>query len=439
MTRRRRWRTVGLLGPVALLAATWSLGSGLTPAAAAAGRAAAARATGDWGFDPLVIRVRLPARPLTTALRIECFSRSGCTGDSAFTFGPRDSNGHTIHFTGTSATAEPMVDSAGARVGTCRSDPAPFGDITCRADRAFSVPDGGVVGTVDTITYTRFGRTGAGQPLAGDSWSDSPTGENAGNDPDNDEQLIVTVPAPNPLEVYMDPTAPGFAAGQAAQFEQVGLICESEAFCDAPRGAALEATVGPAGVFFPVPPGASRRLEGTDVSFSCDFGRSRGYSGRGSDEVTCALEAATVVDHYGGGVLELPIAATAGAYPQHADYRLTVEPGHEARGAGVYTDLTVDAPVRFTTTSLPAGSVGVAYRARLRAVGGVPAGGGLGPPVLTHHFHVAVHALPEGLHLAGGVIRGTPVAAGRVTVSIEATDSEGDEVTRAFSIEIAGH
>ena len=270
------------------------------------------RATGNWGFSPVFMRLAPSGQTLTMSLRLECFSATGCTADRGLTFGPRDSYGRTIRFAGTSATTAPLVTSTGATVGICTMDPSPAGDIGCRSSTSsIRVPDGGWLGTRERISYAAFTPARPGQPLASDGWADSPTGANPGNKTDNDSQLIVTRPVPNPVWVFMNPTAVAFAAGDAPQNEQVGLICSTEAFCEVAAGAGFTASLSPSGVYYPAAGGQRQIRSGLDIDATCEFADTAGYEGPGSNEVTCRVASSTIIDHYGGSVLDLGIAAVS--------------------------------------------------------------------------------------------------------------------------------
>jgi hypothetical protein len=92
--------------------------------------------------------------------------------------------------------------------------------------------------------------------------------------------------------------------------------------------------------------------------------------------------------------------------------------------------ITIASPLIITTTSLPNGSVGVAYSATVDVTGGIP----------PYAFAVTWGALPGGLALDGatGVIAGTPIAAGTSSFRITVTDvsSPQQSATRQFTIQI---
>jgi parallel beta-helix repeat protein len=72
-------------------------------------------------------------------------------------------------------------------------------------------------------------------------------------------------------------------------------------------------------------------------------------------------------------------------------------------------------PLTITTTSLPAGEVGVAYSQNLAATGGT----------LPYSWSILSGTLPSGLTLSGSTISGTPNVAGTANFTIRATDSTG--------------
>jgi hypothetical protein len=79
-----------------------------------------------------------------------------------------------------------------------------------------------------------------------------------------------------------------------------------------------------------------------------------------------------------------------------------------------------------TTRTLPAGTVGHAYRVRLRASGGER-------PIRWSRLG----AIPAGLRLGpGGVIAGTPTAAGTSKVVVRATDAKGAREARRLTITV---
>ena len=80
-----------------------------------------------------------------------------------------------------------------------------------------------------------------------------------------------------------------------------------------------------------------------------------------------------------------------------------------------------------TTSSLPAGTVGVAYSQGLSASGGTT----------PYAWSVASGSLPAGLSLgAGGTISGTPGSAGSSSFTVRVTDSASATTTAALSVTI---
>jgi len=88
--------------------------------------------------------------------------------------------------------------------------------------------------------------------------------------------------------------------------------------------------------------------------------------------------------------------------------------------------LRVVATLTVTTTSLPAGTAGIAYTAPVAATGGEA-------PLGT--WSIAAGALPAGLSLApDGTITGIPTAPGTATFTVRITDAAGTAATQALSI-----
>lgn len=92
--------------------------------------------------------------------------------------------------------------------------------------------------------------------------------------------------------------------------------------------------------------------------------------------------------------------------------------------------LEIDAAPAFTTTSLPAGSVGAPYAATI---------GATGRPAPT--FALASGSLPPGVTLAAnGALSGTPTAAGTYSFTVSAANTAygtAESTTRAFTITVA--
>lgn len=91
--------------------------------------------------------------------------------------------------------------------------------------------------------------------------------------------------------------------------------------------------------------------------------------------------------------------------------------------------LEVAAPtLTLTPTTLPASTAGTVYTQALSASGGVA----------PYSFALSAGTLPAGLTLASsGTLAGTPTEAGTFNVSVTATDTYGQAVTRAYALEVA--
>jgi subtilisin family serine protease len=87
-------------------------------------------------------------------------------------------------------------------------------------------------------------------------------------------------------------------------------------------------------------------------------------------------------------------------------------------------------PLTITTTSLPAGAVGVAYSQTLEATGGTPPYG----------WSLDTGTLPVGLTLnaSTGVVSGTPTTAGTASFTARVTDGAAQSDTQALSIAVTG-
>lgn len=91
--------------------------------------------------------------------------------------------------------------------------------------------------------------------------------------------------------------------------------------------------------------------------------------------------------------------------------------------------LEVAAPtLTLTPATLPASSAGTVYTQALSASGGVA----------PYSFALSAGTLPAGLTLTGsGTLSGTPTEAGTFNVSVTATDTYGQAVTGAYTLEVA--
>jgi uncharacterized protein YhjY with autotransporter beta-barrel domain len=90
--------------------------------------------------------------------------------------------------------------------------------------------------------------------------------------------------------------------------------------------------------------------------------------------------------------------------------------------------LTVSAPaITITTAALPDGTVGAAYSQQLVAEGGVA----------PYAYTVAIGQLPSGLQLsASGQLTGTATSSGSYAFTVAATDGNGQQGTRAYTLQI---
>ncbi|MFN0106645.1 MAG: putative Ig domain-containing protein [Bryobacteraceae bacterium] len=130
-----------------------------------------------------------------------------------------------------------------------------------------------------------------------------------------------------------------------------------------------------------------------------------------------------------GVVLNTSTGAISGTPTTPGSFTFTVQATDAlANVASATATLVVLPPLTVTTTSLPSGSVGVAYSASLAASGGVAPLGA---------WSITVGALPAGLTLAAdGTIGGTPSAAGSTTFTVRITDARGTATLAALSIAI---
>jgi large repetitive protein len=124
-------------------------------------------------------------------------------------------------------------------------------------------------------------------------------------------------------------------------------------------------------------------------------------------------------------------ATLSGTPTQPGNYPITITAVDHTGGTGPATfsqnyTLTVGtASISITPSSLPSGSVGVAYTNTT-----LSASGGIAP----YTYSLSLGSLPTGLALSSsGVISGTPTSAGNFSFTVVATDHNGATGTQAYS------
>jgi Rieske Fe-S protein len=129
--------------------------------------------------------------------------------------------------------------------------------------------------------------------------------------------------------------------------------------------------------------------------------------------VSGALPGGLTLTAASGAISGTPTAS--GAFP----FSVTVKDSAGNTSPAQSLSITIGAGVTITTTSLPNGTVGVAYGQTLAASGGAPP---------YSNWTVVSGALPGGLTLtaASGAIGGTPTASGAFPFSVTVKDSAGN-------------
>jgi arabinan endo-1,5-alpha-L-arabinosidase len=98
-------------------------------------------------------------------------------------------------------------------------------------------------------------------------------------------------------------------------------------------------------------------------------------------------------------------------------------------GGGESSTSSGPSPLTIAATSLAGGTVSVSYSATLTATGGTRSG---------YAWTLSAGTLPGGLTLAsGGILAGTPTAAGTFNFTVTVTDSSGATATASLSVVIA--
>ncbi len=118
---------------------------------------------------------------------------------------------------------------------------------------------------------------------------------------------------------------------------------------------------------------------------------------------------------------------TAGPYSETITVTDSELPSGVSASAIFGVTIASPPPITFTTTSLPAGTVGKAYSASVAVKGGVPP------------YTITASNLPPGLSVsASGAITGTPTTAGTYSPTFTANDSASDTpATASFTLAVS--
>jgi len=134
------------------------------------------------------------------------------------------------------------------------------------------------------------------------------------------------------------------------------------------------------------------------------------------------------------GVTLSPTGTLSGTPTEAGTFNFTVTATDSSPTPGPFSSppvaysLTVVAPtITVSPATLPNATTALAYGETISATGGTGA----------HTFSVTTGTLPTGLNLLGGVLSGTPTAAGTSSFTITATDTLGFTGSRAYSITVA--
>src|SRR3989442_1569637 len=120
--------------------------------------------------------------------------------------------------------------------------------------------------------------------------------------------------------------------------------------------------------------------------------------------------------------------AVSGAPTAAGSYSFTIQASDSGgQKASQAFAVSIASLLSITTTSLPSGTVGVAYSATLSGAGGTP----------PYTWSLTTGSLPPGLALStSGTISGMPTSVGSYTFTIQAADSVGQKASQAFTVSI---
>ena len=159
-------------------------------------------------------------------------------------------------------------------------------------------------------------------------------------------------------------------------------------------------------------------------------GSSPGFRDEAGQDFRLAVDSAAANAGTGLPAVLLPEPAIARQYVKHQGSETRPNDGVFDLGAFELTDGQVP-NLAISTSSLPAGTVGVPYSRTLAATGGLT----------PYAWSIVAGALPGGLSLnaATGAISGTPAVAGSSSFTVQVTDGQtpADVATAALSITVA--
>jgi uncharacterized repeat protein (TIGR01451 family) len=120
----------------------------------------------------------------------------------------------------------------------------------------------------------------------------------------------------------------------------------------------------------------------------------------------------------GNEITGIPTATTS------ATFTITATDSHGCTGTRSFTLAPVCPTITVNPATLPNGVLGTGYSQTLTGSGGSA----------PYTFAVTAGSLPAGLSLTGGIISGTPTSEASQTFTITATDNNGCEGTRSFTL-----